>query len=271
MKSITADILHLKFAPVAVIWSDNKPESALSFVPGRRGCLMSLFAQAAKGRTAAVSRETFGCNGGGTGAGFGNCFVTSPGGIEGFSHFLSNGIQGCSHCEELKNLADNIPNPEIKKHFFLGEGYRKTPDLVKEFIHNLPIMDIPYTYVIFKPLSEVKPDEVPQVIVFIANPHQVSALVTLANFRYGDLGRVIIPASAGCHQVMLLPYKEGVSDKPRAVLGLTDPSARQQVMHVLGDDVLTFAVPFTMYKEMEADAPGSFLSRSTWKSIEARL
>lgn len=271
MKSIIADTLHLKFGPVAVIWSDTKPEPALSFVPGRRGCLMSLFAQAAKGRTAAVSRETFGCNGGGVGAGFGNCFMTSPGGIEGFSHFLSNGVLGCGHCGELKTIADSISNPEIKEHFLKGEGYRKTPELVKEFIHNLPVTDIPDTYVIFKPLSEVMTEEVPQVVVFIANPHQVSALVTLANFRYGDLDRVIIPASAGCHQVMLLPYKEAVSKKPRAVLGLTDPSARKQVMHVLGDDVFTFAVPFAMYKEMEADAPGSFLSRSTWKSIEGRL
>jgi|WetSurMetagenome_2_1015567.scaffolds.fasta_scaffold95392_2 uncharacterized protein (DUF169 family) len=271
VKSVISDLLHLKFEPVAIVWSDKRPEKALSFVPGRRGCLMSLFAQAAKGRTAAVSRETFGCNGGGTGAGFGNCFVRSPGGIEGFSHFLSNGIMGCRNCGELQTLADEIPNPEIKEHFLKGEGYRKTPELVKEFIRNLPVTDIPAAYVLFKPLSEIEKDEVPQIIVFIANPHQVSGLITLANYRYGDLERVIIPAGAGCHQVMLLPYKEMASEDPRAVLGLTDPSARQQVMHVLGDDVFTFAVPFGMFKEMEADAPGSFLSRNTWKSIETRL
>jgi uncharacterized protein (DUF169 family) len=271
MKSVIADMLHLKFRPVAVIWSDTRPENALSFVPGRRGCLMSLFAQAARGRTAAVSRETSGCNGGGTGAGFGNCFVNSPGGIEGFSHFLSNGIRGCSHCEELQTLADKIPNPEIRENFLTGEGYRKTPELVKEFIGTLPVTDIPATYVLLKSLPEVQGDEIPQIIVFIANPHQVSALITLANYRYGDLERVIIPASAGCHQVMLLPYREMVSENPRAVLGLTDPSARRQVMHVPGDDVVTFAVPFCMFKEMEADAPGSFLSRKTWNSIVARF
>ena len=271
MKSIIADTLRLKFGPVAVIWSDTKPDKALSFVPGRRGCLMSLFAQAARGRIAAVSRETFGCNGGGVGAGFGNCFVNSPGGIEGFSHFLSNGIRGCSNCRELKTIADSIHNPELKENFLNGEGYRKTPEMVKEFIENLPVTDIPCRYVLFKPLSEVTPDEVPRIIIFVANPHQVSALITLANYRHGGLERVIIPASAGCHQVMLLPYKEMASQNPRAVLGLTDPSARRQVMHVLGDDVLTFAVPYTMFNEMEADAPGSFLSRSTWKSIEARL
>jgi uncharacterized protein (DUF169 family) len=271
MKSIIAEMLHMKFGPVAVIWSDSKPEKALSFVPGRRGCLMSLFAQAAKGRTAAISRETSGCNGGGTGAGFGDCFVNSPGGTEGFSHFLSNGVLGCSNSSEFKAIVDKIPNPEMKEHFLRGEGYRKTPELVKEFINNLPVTDIPSAYVLFKPLSEVLPGEVPRIIVFIANPHQVSALITLANYRYGGLERVIIPASAGCHQVMLLPYHEMTSQNPRAVLGLTDPSARQQVMHVLGDDVLTFAVPFTMYKEMELDAPGSFLSRHTWKSIEEKL
>ncbi|MCP4579243.1 MAG: DUF169 domain-containing protein [Deltaproteobacteria bacterium] len=33
-----------------------------------------------------------------------------------------------------------------------GERYAKTPALVEDFVDNLPIMDIPHEYVVFKPI-----------------------------------------------------------------------------------------------------------------------
>jgi hypothetical protein len=30
---------------------------------------------------------------------------------------------------------------------------------------------------------------------------------------------------------------------------------------------MTFAVPFVMFQEMEANVPGSFLERNTWKEL----
>ena len=53
MTSIIADALKLATNPVALIWSDHKPEAATMFVPGKTGCVMSLFANVAgKGRAA---------------------------------------------------------------------------------------------------------------------------------------------------------------------------------------------------------------------------
>jgi hypothetical protein len=56
--------IHLELEPVALIWTDEKPEGAMEFVPGKWGCVMFHVAAAANGKTAAVSRETFGCVGG---------------------------------------------------------------------------------------------------------------------------------------------------------------------------------------------------------------
>ena len=81
MESNIASALNLKFNPVAIIWSDEKPKGALQFKQRKWGCIMSLFAQAAKGRIAVFDRKTFGCWGGGVGLGFGNQYVNVPGGI----------------------------------------------------------------------------------------------------------------------------------------------------------------------------------------------
>lgn len=66
MKSKIAEVLRLKFEPVAILWSDNLPEGALQFKGVGAGCIISMFAMAAaKGKTAAFSRTTSGCFGSG--------------------------------------------------------------------------------------------------------------------------------------------------------------------------------------------------------------
>ena len=62
-------------------------------------------------------------------------------------------------------------------------------------------------------------------------------------------------------------YAEGESGAPRAVVGLTDLSARRAVRTTLGKDVLTFSVPYGMYREMERNVPGSFLELDLWREL----
>ena len=269
MKSKIASSLNIRFNPVAIIWSDEKPEDALQFKQGRWGCVMPLFANAAKGRTAVFDRKTFGCWGGGVGLGFGNQYLNVPGGIEEFYHFLSTGnnIRGIRRmaAEKVCNfVGNNLLNEAIH-----GERYIKTPELVKMFVESLPIVDVPAKYVVFKPLENVDSDkEEPVIIIFLANPDQLSALVILANYGRGSFENVIIPYAAGCQTIGILPYREVKSENPRAVVGLTDISARKNVRSQLGKDLFTFAVPLEMFKEMEGHVEGSFLQRETWNALK---
>jgi uncharacterized protein (DUF169 family) len=144
----------------------------------------------------------------------------------------------------------------------------RSPELVKRFIEGLPIMEVPTRYVVFKPLTEVDPlKDRPQVVVFLANPDQLSGLVVLANYAREDNENVIIPFAAGCQQIGIFPYKEARSGRPRAVVGLTDISARKNVKQQLGRDIFTFAVPWQMFTEMEENVYGGFLQKQTWRSL----
>jgi uncharacterized protein (DUF169 family) len=262
MKSRIAELLKLRFEPVAVIWSNTKPENAVQFKQGRWGCVMWMLARAAKGEVAVFDRKTFGCKGGGTGLGFGNHYLNFTGGLEGFCYFLSTGFESWDEGRKLVEEAESRAGKIIR-----GERYIKSPELVKKFVEQLPIVNIPYKYVLFKPLSRVMKDEEPVVIVFIANPHQISALIILANYSREGVENVIVPMGAGCHQICLYAYREAESENPRAVLGLTDLDARLNIRGQVGDDVFTFAVPYSMFIEMEENVDGSFLEMEVWKKL----
>ena len=45
MKSITAEKLRLDHEPVAILWSNTKPEEALQIKPQGYSCIMPFFAQ----------------------------------------------------------------------------------------------------------------------------------------------------------------------------------------------------------------------------------
>ena len=241
-----SDALKLAYHPVAVLFTDEKPEGALQLPEGRWACVIALLTAAAKGKTAAISRRTCGCAGGQVGMGF-RTFVDDAQRSD-LAHFLSTG-QG--------------------EGFREGEGYRKTPELATTFIDDLPTTDLPYEYVVFTPLDQVDLAKVtPHEVVFYVNPDQLTALVVLVNYgRAAGQEHVIIPASSGCQSIGIIPYREAAREQPRAVVGMTDVSARPFVPA----DILTFTVPYALFQEMEANVEGSFLDKKAWEKVRERI
>lgn len=269
MVSRIAEAVQLKYQPVALMWSDEKPADAMQFSEGKWGCVMWLAVHAAKGKTAVADKKTFGCFGGGVGLGFGNQYKNFPGGEEGFCHFLSSGNAERKGGMEIAEKIKPFMTQESYDNFLHGECYIKNPELVEKFVKALPMIEIPATYAVFQPLSGINLlKEKPQTIIFFVNPDQLSALTVLANYGRDDNENVIIPFAAGCQTIGIYPYREAQSKKPRAVVGLTDLSARVYVRKQLGDpNLMTFAVPFALFEEMEKNVPGSFLERHTWQSL----
>ncbi|MEG6510738.1 DUF169 domain-containing protein [Desulforamulus ruminis] len=257
MQSRIAEAVNLRYTPVAIVFTNEKPEGALQFKEGRWGCVIAMLGAAAKGRTAVFDRKTYGCIGGGSGLGFGNTYTKFPGGIE---YFLSKGNKEFCDSEMGKNIVRNMPA------LIHGEAYKKTPEFAKSFADNLPYYDVPTEYVVFKPLEELSPAEKPEVVVFLATPDQISALVALANYARHGGDNVTIPWCAGCHSIGIIPLHEGTLDHPRGVIGLTDVSARKHVEK----DILSFSVPYKMFLEMENHVEESFLTKDVWLKVKER-
>ena len=269
MESLIAKAIQLQYQPVALLWSDEKPEGAMQFHENKWGCVMWLAAAAAKGKSAVADIKTFGCFGGGVGLGFGEQYKKFPGGEEGFCHFLSTGNADRVGGPELAEQIKPFMTPESHDHFLHGERYVKSPALVGKFVQALPMTIIPRQYVVFQPLDKIdSTSENPQAIIFFVNPDQLSALTILANYGHGDNENVIIPYAAGCQTIGIYPYREANSARPRAVVGLTDLTARVHIRKQLNNpNLMTFAAPFALFQEMEQNVSGSFLERHTWQSL----
>ncbi|MFW6271908.1 MAG: DUF169 domain-containing protein [Desulfosalsimonas sp.] len=269
MESKTAQAIGLKHNPVAVVLADEKPEKALQFKKAKQGCVMFMFANAARGRSAAFDAETCGCPGGAVGLGFGNAYHYFPGGVDCFARFLSSGNSGWEKGEQVAEGLKGAAGEEFTDDFIYGERYKKSPELVEQWIEELPITQIRTRYVLFEPLSQTDPgSKTPENVVFTVDADQLSALVILANYTRKGMENVSIPWAAGCQNIGILPWHEAESETPRAVVGLTDISARKAVRKLLGREYLTFAVPWKMFLEMEENVEGSFLERPTWRSIQ---
>jgi len=268
MQTTIKDAVGLKYEPVALVLSNHKPEGARQFKEGRWGCVMFMLAAAVRGETAVFDRRTYGCQGGGTGLGFGNQYQQFAGGEAGFCYFLSIGNLAWEKGRQVAEQVKPYLRREAYDNFLHGERYVKSPRLVQRFIENLPIVDIPETYVVFKPLIAVDPEkETPTVVIFLGDMDQISALTILTNYAREDNENVIFPYAAGCMSIGIYPMQEARSETPRAVLGLNDISARVALKRLLKDDVMSFAVPLSLMREIEANIPGSFLERHTWQDL----
>lgn len=124
----------------------------------------------------------------------------------------------------------------------------------------------PKDYCVFKPVSLLSPGDEPEVVLFLVNPDQLSALVILANYDLPGNDGVAALFGSGCDSLVLFPRLERTG-KRRGIIGLTDISVRK----MLPPEILSFALPFDRALELETNVPGSFLERKVWQGIRERL
>ena len=162
-----------------------------------------------------------------------------------FEYFLSCGIPG-----ELE-----------------GERYKKSPELVREFMKNLPVFKAPARYVVFKRWDMLRESDNPEVVIFFAQPDVLSGLFTLANFDVARPDGIIAPMGSGCGTIIQYPYLERGSDHPRGIIGMFDVSARPYVP----GNVLTLAVPMNKFTIMIENMEESFLITGSWRAVQKRI
>lgn len=253
MKSILCDKLNFKLEPAAIFFTDEKPDNAFQVEPGKRVCAASLLVGAAKnGLVSVFDENTYGCPGGGVGLCFGNGFKKN------------------NHpTEALLSRGDEVLEARGETYFRslgMGERFFDTPELVRKWADNLPYTETAKKYVVFKPLSAVEDGETPDLVFIFANPDQISALVIMSGYFRGKSFNVSAPFSSAC-QTILHAYQEISKDEPTAIMGFFDISQRGNIPK----ELLSFTVPFKMFKELERGAVDGCLETPAWQKIKDRF
>jgi len=225
--------------PIGYFYTDQVREEDLKETINLDRCLIGNLKRVQDGYTFVYDAHTSGCSGGKRYSGFSNKLRPN------FEYFLSCGIPG-----ELE-----------------GERYKKSPQLVEEYLKNHPPFEAPSKYLVFKRLDKLMEEEKPLAVIFFATPDVLSGLFALANYDRADPYGVVTPMGSGCASIVNYPYQEIQSENPHCILGMFDISARPCVP----GEKLTFTIPMQRFQQMVLYMDESFLITKSWDLVRKRL
>lgn len=271
MKSVIVAHLKPEFEPVAVVWSNTIPDDALQFSKGKFGCILYLFAEAARrGKVAGGNRETITCNGGRAALGLGVDFDASDERLDRFAAVFSKGVKSTKNPAAYKAIMEAAPK-NWKTLLEFGERRHCRAALAREWIlDGLPRFDIPYEYVLFKPLRHTDNSENIRAIIFPVNPVELSGLVTLAGSVMQGTDSARVPQGACCNSIAAFAYAEAESEAPRAVMGMLGAEGRDVMRKRLRDEILTLTLPLPLFLRMEQEADDCIFQIPSWKNFIGR-
>ncbi len=225
--------------PIVFYYTDKAGNVDLVKAGSVPRCVIGALSKVLEGHSLRFNAGSIGCPGGKRYLGFTEKIMPD------FEYFLSCGIPG-----KLE-----------------GERYKKTPVLVRESMKYSTIFKAPSRFIVFKRWDMIEEPDNPDVVIFFAAPDVLSGLFTLANFDETEPNGVFAPFGSGCSTIVQYPYLERVSQRPRAVIGMFDVSARPWVP----SNRLTLSVPMNKFVRMVENMEESFLTTDSWKRVQKRI
>jgi len=214
--------------PIAVWYS----ETAIASEEKTRGCFIKNLKPAREGNEVSFSLDTISCPGGKVYCGFAK------------------------------------PAPFIPSFVSEKERYKRTPEMVTDFITNLNLPDKSRQFINFASIDRIKNFGEIEALVFFATPDVLTGLVSWALFDINEPDAVSVPFGSGCSSIVSQAIVENQRDGYRVFLGLFDPSVR---LHV-ESDILSFAVPMSRFKKMYHTLSESCLCSShAWEKVRERI
>jgi uncharacterized protein (DUF169 family) len=206
MQSAIVKNLRPEFEPVAAVWSDTFPAYAIQFKKGKFGCILYLFAEAARrGKIAGGSRDSITCNGGRAALGFGTNFDASDELLERYAAVFSKGLRSACNPVAYRTRMEAAPR-SWRSLYEYGERRHSSAELAKEWIvHALPRYEIPYDYVLFKPLSRTRSDDNLRAVIFPVSPVELAGLATLAGSVMTGTDPIQVPQGQTVTALLLSP------------------------------------------------------------------
>ena len=234
-----ANKLGLSEPPLAVFYTDKRPAEGFTPEPGPGSCIFAGLRKVRQdGGAAFFDAEHYACLGGAYYMGF-------RGRAPEVHYFVSTGIPGKME----------------------GERYIKSPEIALRFFEGFPVPRAGGEYCVAKRLPDLADDERAEVVIFFVPPDPLSGLVFLTTFAAEMPDAVRTPMSSGCGSIITWARLEAQAERPHAILGGFDPSARP----FIEPELLTLAVPAALFQRMLDDAPDSFLTGPAWTKLRERI
>lgn len=179
---------------------------------------------------------------------------------------LSNeriGCMGGKFYTGFNEMHERIPN-----FVSLKEKYKKTPEMVLDFIEKLGVPLVDEQYLNISPVDKMHSFEDVLGIIFFATPDMLSGLAGWAFFDNNSDDAVTTKFGSGCSSVFTETVVENNKNGRRTFLGFFDPSVRRYIE----PEILSFAIPMSRFKEMYYTMRECCLfDTPAWSKIRSRI
>ncbi len=161
------------------------------------------------------------------------------------------------------------PMPERVPNFVsLQEKYKKTPEMVVEFIDNMDISLTERKFLNFARIDRLENFENLEGIFFLGNCDTISGLSSWAFFDNNSPNAVTTIFGSGCSSIITNAVNENKKEGRSCFLGMLDPSARPYIHK----DHLSFTIPHSRLKEMYFTIrESSLIGTHAWEKIRQRI
>jgi len=159
--------------------------------------------------------------------------------------------------------------PERVPNFVsLKEKYKRTPEMVVEFIESINVSRTEKKYLNFIRLDQLDTFDGVEAILFLATPDVLSGLTTWAFLDNNREDTEVSTFGSGCSAVVTQPIRENRIGGKRIFLGFFDPSVRPH----FEANILSLTIPMSRFKEMYHTMRDSCLfDTHAWSKIRERI
>ncbi|WP_281698608.1 DUF169 domain-containing protein [Hallella colorans] len=179
---------------------------------------------------------------------------------------LSVDVIGCGggkHYTGFTDMPERVPG-----FVSLKEKYKKTPEMVVDFVQGLGMKRPVKPYLNFIRIDKTESFDGTEGVLFYATPDMLSGLCGWAFFDNNAPDAVLSQFGSGCSTVVSRTVVENERKGQSCFIGLFDPSVRPMV----GKNELSFTIPFSRFVTMMEAMRDCFLFDShAWDKIRARM
>lgn len=147
------------------------------------------------------------------------------------------------------------------------EHYKRTPEQVRRYIHNLDIQLVEKPYLNFIPIDKLSSFDDVEGILFFATPDVLSGLCSWAFYDNDADDAVSVRFASGCCSIVTFAVNENRKNGRSCFIGMLDPSARPLVPA----NELTFVIPVSRFREMMRTMENSALFRKAYSIVKKRI